>query len=353
MPYALAETEEEESVISDDYWDKAIIFEKENGNYLHFTGRVQLDAPLIVSDQGDHSDLTMRRLRFGLQGKFSDAVIRLEADLDLNGALRNAYTRITDANITWTFENDSKLRLFKQRAGFTMDGGTSTKKLLTPERNNLTNNLWFTNEYYTGITYAGLFSDDWAYFAGYYVNDGATGVGIEDSNYFTLFRLGRRNDTFRLWDEATFRVDHIRGNENNDPDSELRKFTEITSLIANINKDKWELHTDIAYGDGYEEQGDVWGLVVMPAYQQTEIVQWVGRVTYVESNRPESVRLNRYDNRVFSGLGDVYTEVFGGVNFYLNKHKFKIQVGAHLSELNGGESEYDGFGLTAALRVYW
>ena len=48
-----------------------------------------------------------------------------------------------------------------------MDGSTSSKELLAVDRSNLTNNVWFTQEYVPGVSAAGGRSP-WIYHLGLY-----------------------------------------------------------------------------------------------------------------------------------------------------------------------------------------
>ena len=59
------------------------------------------------------------------------------------------------------------LTLGKHSAPFTMDGSTSSKELLAVDRSNLTNNVWFTQEYVPGVSAAGGRSP-WIYHLGLY-----------------------------------------------------------------------------------------------------------------------------------------------------------------------------------------
>ena len=50
---------------------------------------------------------------------------------------------------------------------FTMDGATSSRELLTIDRSNLTNNIWFPQEYMPGVSVSGRLAP-WVYRAGVY-----------------------------------------------------------------------------------------------------------------------------------------------------------------------------------------
>ena len=94
----------------------------------------------------------------------------------------------------------------------------------------------------------------------------------------------------------------------------------------------------------------------MPSFQQSEKVQWVARYTYLKSSDENGVRLGRYEKNIVSDRGDQYHEYFGGVNYYLNNHKLKLQAGVQYAKMadkaNDGGA-YDGWSLTLALRSYW
>ena len=57
------------------------------------------------------------------------------------------------------------LTVGKQGVPFTMDGATSSKELLTIDRSNLANNIWFPQEYIPGVSVSGRRAP-WVYRAG-------------------------------------------------------------------------------------------------------------------------------------------------------------------------------------------
>ena len=63
-----------------------------------------------------------------------------------------------------------------------------------------------------------------------------------------------------------------------------------------------------------------------------------------------------YENKIVSDKGDKYQELYAGVNFFIYQHKLKLQMGLQYAEMrdkvnDGGE--YQGWGMTMALRSYW
>jgi len=337
-----------------DAWQFADLVENEQGDYLKLSGRLQLDSTWLDSDQGDYNDTLWRRFRLGFKGKLGEFKVALEADINLNESLSESYNRLTDANISWALDKNTELKFLKQGVGFTLDGKTSSTKLLTPERNNLTNNLWFTSEYFTGISAKGKLADDWSYKTGVFSSDGSDEISISDASYFALFSTNKKLAKNNLWDKAEVGFDYIYNDTHEDGDT--RDFSQVLSVTGKFKQGDWALDNDFSWGKGDLGQSDLFGLVIMPSYKQSEKVQWVARYTYLKSSDDNGVRLGRYEKKVVGDRGDEYHEIFGGVNYYLNDHKLKLQAGVQYAKMNDQANDggaYDGWGLTLALRSYW
>jgi len=337
-----------------DAWKFTDLYENEQGDYLKLSGRMQLDSTWVDSDQGDFNDTLWRRFRFGFKGKVGEFKLALEADINLNDSLDESYNRLTDANVSWALDKDTELKFLKQSAGFTMDGKTSSKKLLTPERNNLTNNLWFTSEYFTGVTVKGKLASDWSYKTGVFSSDGSDEISISEASYFALFSTNKKLVKNSLWDKAEVGFDYVFNDTHEDGNT--RDFSQVLSVTSKFQQGDWALDNDLSWGKGDLGQSDLFGLVIMPSFMQSEKVQWVARYTYMKSSDENGVRLGRYENKVVGDRGDQYQELFGGVNYYLNDHKLKLQAGVQYAKMDDKANDggaYDGWGVTVALRSYW
>ena len=183
--------DEEDVSIFDKFWSYATLYENEDNRLIQkfaLSGRLQPESAWFEADQGQFIDYFLwRRLRFGFKTNlFQEWVLHIEADFDLNESLGNNYTRLTDAYIGWVPRKNLDLKVLKQSAGFTLDGATSSKKLLTLQRNDLTNNLWFTQEYFTGITAKGDIGESWSYNVGIFSSDGSDELSHFEASYFTL-----------------------------------------------------------------------------------------------------------------------------------------------------------------------
>ncbi len=337
-------------------WNHTILHFDDSDPYVQefrLSGRLQLDAPVYRADEGDYDDIRWRRARLGFITRvFQDFHARLEADFELNGS--PDYERLTDAYIAWQPSTEFTLTTLKHSAPFTLDGATSSTKLLTPERNNLSNNLWFDDEYFTGASVNGTVRDIWSYRAGVYSGDGDRGLSNFSSGFFYLLSLGHDLGPRLGFQEALLRIDYV--NADDEPNSATQYLEHVLSLVSSWNTGAWEFRSDISGGLGYEEQSNLWGIVLMPVYNFDEDLQGVLRFTYLDSEDPNGLRLNKYEDGVTSGRGNEFIEYFAGGNWYFFGHRLKAQLGVNRARMrdeahDGGE--YEGWGVTGALRVYW
>jgi phosphate-selective porin len=101
----------------------------------------------------------------------------------------DSYEGLTDAYLGWAPADAFALKLRKISAPFTLDGSTSSNRLLTIERNNVANNIWFPTEYHTGIDVSGRV-DSSRYRAGFYSSTTGKQFGSLDGGYFMLLTYG-------------------------------------------------------------------------------------------------------------------------------------------------------------------
>lgn len=356
-PYAAADEQDESTF--DSIWGYATLYENEDNRYVQkfaLSGRLQADSAYFDADQGRFSDaFRWRRFRFGFTSHlFQDWTVRIEGAFDLEQSIGDIYTSLTDAYIGWAPNDSLNLKVLKHSAGFTLDGATSSTKLLTMQRNNLTNNLWFTAEYFTGISARGEVGERWRYTAGLFSSDGNEELSQFEASYFTLFSLGYRIPESPKLKSGLVRVDYVYNDE--DPKAATRDFSHVLSLVTEWETGRWGLRTDLSAGKGHAGQSDTWGAVVMPFYDFTPRIQGVLRYTYVGSEDDNGVRLTRYANEIVSGRGNEYNEIYAGVNVYFYGHKLKWQTGLEYESMrddanDGGE--YEGWGLSTGLRLYW
>jgi phosphate-selective porin OprO/OprP len=335
-------------------WDYANLYENASGNYFKLSGRLQADGAWFNSNEGDFDDVNWRRFRFGFKSKYGNFTTGLEGDFNLNHDDEDVYNRLTDTYISWALNKNTHLTFLKQSAGFTLDGKTSSKKLMTPQRNNLTNNLWFTAEYFSGVSIKGSLASNWNYKSGIYSTDDSDEIGFTQASYFSLMSLNKKFDKNILWDKAELGFDYVYNDTH--IDGNTLSFGNVISLSSKLQFAKWHVWTDLATGDGDLGQNDVWGAVVMPYYQVNKHLQYVMRYTYLDSENANGLRLGRYENKAVSGRGDNYHELYAGANYLFLSHQLKVHLGVQYTnmadEVNDG-GEYKGWGVSMAVRSYW
>jgi phosphate-selective porin OprO/OprP len=174
-------------------------------------------------------------------------VLHIEGEFDLNESLGKSYSRLTDAYIGWSPIKNHDLKVCKQSAGFTLDGATSSKKLLTMERNDLTNNLWFTREYFTGINAKGAVNESWSYNVGIFSSDASDELSSLEAGYFAVLTLGYGFIRSPELDFGLIRVDYVYNQEDiNAGTSDFSQILSILSLVTKWERGPWGLWTDLA-----------------------------------------------------------------------------------------------------------
>ncbi|MDG2166350.1 MAG: porin [Opitutales bacterium] len=341
----------------EDIWSNAVFYEnKENPTVqkIAFTGRFQGESYWFDSDQGDADDSTWRRLRGGFKNTVFDVwTFHFEGDFNLNNDA--SYNRLTDAYISRKLNDGATVKIGKQSAGFTLGGATSSKSLITMQRNNLSNNMWFTAEYFTGISVSGPTEEGYFYKVGLFSNDPNGEFSHWDASFFGLFSVGKDHADQVGIDKAEVRFDYVYNDE--DPRANTRNFGQVASIVTQWEDGNWGLWTDLSYGKGYRSQSDMWGLVLMPFYNINDKLQLVFRYTHLDSSDGNGVRLGRYESRILSGRGDKYDEFYAGFNVYFYGHKLKWQTGLQKTRMkdtiNDGGELTDGLGLTTGFRISW
>lgn len=320
-----------------------------------FTGRFQLDYTLVDAHQGHHDEWNIRRFRVGGKAGLFDHVT-LKGEVNLNPQEPHPfYQGLTDMYVAWSRDKAFTATVGKHSAPFTLDGSISSTKQLAVDRGNLANNLWFSNEYFPGLSLSGE-PGPWRYRAGLY----SSGAGNPEFGEFNggVFALGTVGYEFAKALEvkqALLTADYVY----NEPDSDntwTRSLQHVGSLNFRFETGRWGVRSDLSGGLGYGRQSDLWGGMLMPFYNLTDHFQAVTRYTYLKSDHRDGLRLARYENLVVSGRGDEYHEIYFGLNYYIYQHQLKLQTGVQYADMsdradNGGK--YSGWAWTTGLRISW
>ena len=319
------------------------------------SGRFHYDFADIDADQGDHSEWNIRRLRVGPRiTLFKTFTFHSEVELDPQRH-DPFYERFTDFYVQWTKNPQIVVTVGKQSAPFTLDGAISSRELLTIDRSNLANNIWFPQEYLPGVSLSGR-KAPWVYRVGLYSSGEMNReFGEFTGGTSTLGVIGYDFASDLEVKEALLTGNYVYQNpdENN---TFTRQLEHIGSINFRFEDTKWGARADLSTAAGYLGQSDMWAFQGMPFFNITPKLQVVGRYTLIQSDDANGIRFATYESRVESGRGDEYNEVYAGVNYYFYGHRLKLQSGVQFADMNdrandGGE--YSGTAWTTGLRVGW
>jgi phosphate-selective porin OprO/OprP len=323
---------------------------------LRFSGRYQHDYSTLESDQGNSSEWNVRRMRMGLRANLF-GTITLHGEVDLNPQEADpVYVRLTDMYVEWSRGDRLALTVGKQSVPFTADGSTSSRELLAIDRSNLANNIWFPQEYLPGVSMSGSLSP-WVYHVGLYsAGRRNPEFGEFTGGVATLGSIGYDFAKSAGAKEALVAVNYVYQNPN--PDN---TFTQPLQHVVSVNlrfetNRWWGIRSDLSMASGYYSQSDIWGVMAMPFVNASGKLQFVGRYTFLDSDDPNGIELGTYEDRVVSGRGDRYQELYLGANYYFYGHRLKLQSGVQWGDMRDLASDggaYSGVAWTTGLRVGW
>ena len=343
----------------DRVWGSARLYEGDTDSFVQsfdLSGRLQLDFAYVDNGDDHHGEFNVRRFRFGFKTRFARKfTLHVEADFNPQEA-DPFYVRLTDTYLAWEPSPAAEVILGKQSAGFTLDGMTSSKRLLTIDRNNLTNNIWFTEEYIPGASVGGE-ATGLVYFAGIFTSDADDPEfgDFKGGEVFYLATLGRDFASGSGADKTLVRLNLVY-NEPGSDSTVSRQLKGIASLNLSWERGEWGLRVDLSAADGYGDQSNLVGFVVMPFLELSEKLQLVGRYTLVDSEDDNGVRFARYERSIAGSRGDRYNEFYLGLNYYWYGHKLKLQNGAQYVDMRDRAADggaYTGWAWTTALRLSW
>lgn len=321
-----------------------------------FTGRYHHDFAVVEADQGDMTEWNVRRMRLGPRiTLFRNFLVH--AEVEVNPQEREPfYMRFTDAYVQWSKNPALVVTVGKHSVPFTQEGATSSRELLTIDRSNLANNIWFGQEYMPGVSVGGR-RGLWTYRGSVY-SAGAMNreFGKFNGGLFTMAILGYDFSKKLGVREATVTGNYLY----QQPDTNntfTRRYEHITSVHFRFEEGRVGTRGDLSTAVGYLGQRDVWSFMLLPYFNVTDKLQFVGRYTFVDSDGNNGVSLPTYENRVVTrGAGDEYSAGYVGVNYFFYAHRLKLQSGVEFAKMQDRANDggaYSGTSWVTGLRIGW
>ncbi len=315
------------------------------------------------SDASDYSDFhtfEWRRVRLGVDGKLLDNwKFHIMANLLPDSSSTNLDSAYIQYNgLDWTTISFEKLR---PRFGYELN--TSSSKIKTVERTNLSN--YMDPGKITGASLSGDFGIlDWQVGAyngeiGDQRSSEETDLGNEGvPEYLLNASIGLDLSENIGLDTFALRFDYIN---SNDDDGINQRFGPEEAFAASLalGNGPFNLVAEYVQADTHSG-GDLWGFYIMPTLMLTDKLEAVLRYEYMEGDDGALIRhQSRYARRVVASdpgvpsaggvRGEEYWAVYGGLNYYINK-SLKLMFGveyAELEDLDGYTGTFDtvtGFG---------
>ena len=319
------------------------------------SGRLHYEFANLDADQGDHAEWNLRRLRVGPRITLFRTVT-LHGEVELDPQRHDPfYVRFTDLYVQWTKSPRLALTVGKQGAPFTVDGATSSRELLTIDRSNLANNIWFPQEYLPGVSVSGRRAP-WVYRGALYsAGEANRELGEFSGGAVVLGLLGYDFAPALGVREALLTGNYVYQHPDRD-NTFTRQLEHIGSINFRFETAKYGFRSDLSTATGYLGQNDLWAFQAMPFYNVTDKLQLVTRYTFIDSDGPDGIRLATYESRIVPGRGDEYNELYLGGNYYFYGHRLKLQTGLQFSDMNDSANNggaYSGISWTTGLRVGW
>lgn len=351
----------------EDLWGLATLYKNDANPFIQefaLTGRYQAQFAMVDGDHGDEEGWDNRRTRLGFRAKvWKDFEVKNEYYFDLNNEdwYGDAGSGITDLYIAYKPSDAFNLTVGKQKPKYSLDWTTSSREILTIERNILINNLGI--DYATGLSVSGK-QGNWSYFAGVFNNDNgdpgdARELGDLDGDWSWTASVGYDlKDSLNL-DKAVLRADYIHMDHDAGSDDLLSRFDDSFALSFNAKKGQTGVITEVLWAEGDHANsrggdGEMWGFYIMPTYDISKKVQVVGRFTHAEGDDYTLRAQGRYERGQEiggisipgSGYGDNYNAYYLGLNYYICGHKLKLMSGLEYSEFDGSAVNGDNDSLT-------
>lgn len=301
------------------------------------------------NDSNDtHSEV--RRTRLGVKIKaFNGLQLKANVNLEDGGDKDHGfgYTDFDTATVSYNFGSlgaidDFSLSYGRHKHTLTEEAHTSSKKIKTIERSNISN-LFYGSYRPTGLVASGSLADIDLKLGVYSTDDGSEFIGGWNDG-FAYYANAQ-------WDKFNF---DFLYNDVSAGDDDLFGQDWATSLSYNTEIGNWDLMANAVYGK-LSNGESAYGLVVMPStFIIPDKVEFVTRYQYAGSSADTLKLTKRYARGVEGGAGDSNHTLYAGLNYFFCDHNSKLQAGVEYETLeNVAGDSADATTLWLAYRMYF
>jgi phosphate-selective porin OprO/OprP len=371
-------------------WSSFVLYKDENNPILQefaLQGRYQAQWAAGESSTEDFeqsgkgefigSEIENRRARLGFKSKwFQNWKLegQIDADTDFEDSAGDStfYKNIYDLYLTYAQSDALNVSVGKTKVKFGREQEISSKEILTIERSGVSNQLHAGE--LTGLWVNGKgIGEHWLYELGIYGADRDREFSQLEEGAVILGKIGYDYSSQVGFDSAIVSLHYMHNTEPGNQyssstwsGSSSPSFTDSIALTNDITQGRWGLTTDVMYGFGFTgnatqsgaakaiDQGDVFGVSIIPSYYIADGLQLVGRVQVATSNGADALKSpGRYDEASLlpsgeDAKGNTFVSTYLGLNYYLYGHKLKLMNGVEYTHLGGGD--YDGTTFYSGLR---
>lgn len=353
------------------FWAWATLYKNDSNPFLQefsLTGRYHGQyawADRNDAGGGNEDNWDNRRMRYGFKAKvFHDFEVKAEAFAEPN--VGDYYTGLTDAYIAWKPNDAFNLTVGKQKPKFSLDWTTSSREILTIERNIMINN--FRIDYATGASVSGK-QGKLTYFAGAFNNEtlssnGEDEFGDLDGGWTYIGSLAYDVSDFIGTEKASARIDYLHS-ESDPQNDQLHVYDDALAVSLALKQGAWGLNSEFIYAERDNAvaggDGDMWGFYLTPTYDFSKKLQLVARYTHAESDGYGITAQSRYERLggslggALTGptVGDSYDALYLGLNYYLCGHKLKLMTGVEWAELDTAAGGVETWTAVSGVRLFF
>jgi len=344
--------------------DFGMFYKNSNDSFiqeLKFFGRFQWQAGSVDAEGFNGMDYDddfteIRRFRIGTQVKFFNHFkLKVNANLEDGGPNDHSfgYHSLDEAKLTYS-RDDWYVTYGRQKFTFSQEAHTSSKKIKTIERSNISN-YFYGSRRPTGVTFGGKKGGITGSFSVFSTDEDIElaqwGEGLA---YYANLQFEAANGTINL--------DFLYNEAGNGDVDTFDGIEWGVSAAYTTKMGDWELMANILYGE--KTDGDsVYGVVIMPSvYLIEDRLEFVARYQYAASDDDNLKLTSRYARRadniggkgVLGAKGSENHTLYAGLNWYLCGNNSKFQLGVEYETLdNENGDDADATTLWAAYRMYF